>query len=279
MKGSAKIYSYDTKSVNKRAVTHKEVPPEVKEFYRRAIVVAQGSNIPFLVGGAYAVMCYTGIVRMTKDLDLFVYPGNVHELLDRYSSAGFNVELTDPRWLAKARWEENFVDVIFASMNGVSRVDDEWFERAVPGEALDLKVKLCPVEEVIFTKAFVMDRERYDGADVAHLLLHCADNLDWSHLLRRFGDNWRVLLVHLVLFEYVYPSEAAKIPRWLVKELLSRLQSELADAPSAERICRGTLFSETQYAVDLEKWEFQDARQYVEVADSEAVSAIQPRGE
>ena len=33
---------------------------------------AGGGEVPFLVGGAYAFAHYTGIVRHTKDLDLFV---------------------------------------------------------------------------------------------------------------------------------------------------------------------------------------------------------------
>ena len=52
-----------------------------------------------------------------------------------------------------------------------------------------------------------MERERYDGADIAHLLRARADQLAWRRLLRRFGPHWRVLLGHLVLFGFVYPGE------------------------------------------------------------------------
>jgi hypothetical protein len=33
-------------------------------------------------------------------------------------------------------------------------------------------------EEVIWSKAFVTERERYDGADIMHVLLACAETLD-----------------------------------------------------------------------------------------------------
>ena len=60
---------------------------------------------------------------------------------------------------------------------------------------------------MIWTKAFVMERERYDGGDVAHLLLKCSEQLDWHRLVSRFDSHWRVLLSHLILFGYIYPSE------------------------------------------------------------------------
>ena len=53
---------------------------------------------------------------------------------------------------------------------------------------------LSPPEEMIWSKAFVQERERYDGADVIHLLRELGPTLDWPRLLMRFGDRWRVLL-------------------------------------------------------------------------------------
>ncbi len=61
---------------------------------------------------------------------------------------------------------------------------------------------------MIWSKAFIMERERYDGADIAHLILACGRDLDWRRLLGRFGRRWRVLLSHLVLFGFVYPGGA-----------------------------------------------------------------------
>jgi hypothetical protein len=44
-------------------------------------------------------------------------------------------------------------------------VDDLWFAHATPGDVLGIPVRLCPPEEMIWSKAFIMERERYDGAD------------------------------------------------------------------------------------------------------------------
>ena len=96
----------------------------------------------------------------------------------------------------------------------------------VEGELLETSIQLCPAEEAIWHKAFIMERERYDGADVMHLILRCGEQLDWARLLRRFGDHWRVLFAHLVMFNFVYPGEHTKIPTWVLEHLTARLQRE-----------------------------------------------------
>jgi hypothetical protein len=106
----------------------------------------------------------------------------------------------------------------------------------------------------------VMERERHDGADVAHLLLACGPRLDWPRLLRRFGPHWRVLLSHLVLFGYVYPGERARVPRWVMDELLQRLHAETLRPPPRTRLCAGTLLSREQYLQDVETLGYQDVR-------------------
>jgi hypothetical protein len=77
-------------------------------------------------------------------------------------------------------------------------VNDRWFERARQAEVFGTAVRLSAPEEIIWMKAYIMERERYDGADVAHLFWHCAAPMDWEHLLRIFGPDWRVLLSHLI---------------------------------------------------------------------------------
>jgi hypothetical protein len=120
-------------------------------------------------------------------------------------------------------------------------------------------VKLTPPEEMIWSKAFIMERERYDGADVAHILRACAATLDWPRLLRRFDSHWRVLLTHVVMFGFVYPGERAHVPAAVVRELMGRLDAELT-RPGPERVCQGTLLSRAQYLVDVEAWNYTDPR-------------------
>lgn len=242
------------------AVGQDELAPQTRAFYCRALTALQESSVPFLVGGAYALEPYTGIVRHTKDLDVFVRPADAERTLAVLTAAGYRTALEFPHWLGKAYSGEDYVDVIFSSGNGVAEVDDAWFARGVDGAVLGIPVKLCPPEEIIWSKSLIMERERYDGADVAHLLRASGPRLDWQRLLRRFDRHWRVLLSHLVLFGFIYPSERAHVPDWVMQELLGRLQRELSSPAPAERACYGTLLSRAQYLVDIEQWGYQDAR-------------------
>jgi hypothetical protein len=232
----------------------------VRAFYLHVLRTLTQANAPFLVGGAHALQHYTGVARNTKDFDIFVRREDYDSVMAILKASGCDTDLTFPHWLGKATCESALVDVIFSSGNGVSLVDDDWFRHAPQGRVFDVAVKLCPPEETIWSKAFVTERERYDGADIMHVLLVRAETLDWDRLLRRFGEHWRVLFSYLCLFGFVYPSERARIPQWVMTSLMERLEEELHAPPPSERICQGTLISREQYLPDLEQRGFADAR-------------------
>jgi len=227
-------------------------------FYKLSLELLHKSGIPFLVGGAYALQHYTGIYRDTKDLDIFIHAGDHERVLDIFSEAGFETSLTFTHWLAKAICNGHLVDIIFNSGNAISEVDEEWFIHAPEGEIFGVEVRFIPAEEMIWSKGFIMERERFDGADVNHILLACAESLDWERLLARFGPHWRVLFSHIVLFGFVYPSERRRIPEWVMRDLMDRMEKD-SDAPP-EKLCRGTLISRSQYRVDVTEGGFLDAR-------------------
>lgn len=234
--------------------------PVSRDFYQSAVRYLQEGSIPFLVGGAYSFARYTGLERHTKDFDIFVRPADCQRVLRTLTGAGYGVELTFPHWLGKSYSGDNCIDVIFSSGNGIARVDDEWFEHAVEGRVFDMDVLLCPVEETIWSKAFVMERERFDGADIAHLIRGSGREMDWQRLVDRFGPQWRVLLTHLVLLGFIYPCERDVIPDWVMVEMMKRLSAETLSPAPQERICQGTILSRAQYLVDIEDWGYGDAR-------------------
>jgi hypothetical protein len=217
------------------------------------------AGVPFLVGGAYALHKYAGIERHTKDFDVFVRAKDCRKALDSLTAMGCRTELTFPHWLGKAYRGDDFIDVIFSSGNGLAAVDDDWFENAVAAEVLGRPARLVPAEEMIWQKCYVQERERYDGADVAHLILAAGRGLDWRRLLERFGPNWRVLFGQLVMFGFVYPSERDRVPAWVTNDLTTRLLGEACAA--GVRVCRGTLLSREQYLIDVERWGYADARE------------------
>ena len=123
---------------------------------------------------------------------------------------------------------------------------------------LGISVGAVSAEELIWSSAFVQERERYDGAAVLHLLHAQAAFLDWPRLLERFGDNWPVLFSYLVLFGFAYPDRRGDIPDEVMNELIGRLRQQKPEP--ANPVCLGTLLSREQYLFDIDQLGYTDAR-------------------
>jgi hypothetical protein len=237
-----------------------ELDPDKLDFYRSTLELFERENLPFLVGGTHAYYRYTGIARQTKDFDVFVRRSDYPRFEAALTKAGYHTELKFPHWLGKIYKDHAFIDLIFSGGNGEAAIDDEWFEHSVEGRIFGLPVRLVAPEEMIWSKSYVMERERYDGGDVMHLLLRTGKRLHWDRLLRRFGDHWRLLLMQIVKFGFVYPSERWRIPREVTEELMRRFAAEMNERSPEEKVCYGTLTSRAQYLIDVREWGFQDAR-------------------
>jgi hypothetical protein len=240
---------------------HETITPQqqqARDFYLRAMQVLDEAGVEFLVGGGFAMKHHTGIVRDTKDLDVFVYPGASRKAVDALAAADFKTEWPWPHFLARATSDTGaFIDILYNSGNGLAPVDEEWFNHAEEGDLLDRRVRLVPAEEIVVSKSFVMERDRFDGADVAHLMLRKGRRFDWARLLRRFAGHERVLLAQLLMFGYVYPCERDIIPA----KVLDELQQSIRDEPKVtDKICRGTFLAQHQYQIDVHQWGYTDAR-------------------
>jgi hypothetical protein len=230
-------------------------------FYEHALTLLTEAKVPFLVGGAYALRHYTGIVRDTKDLDLFVHPRDQRRAMEIFGDAGYDTEWTAPHWLTKAHKGQDFVDFIYGLANGLGQVDDAWFAHAAEGELMNRPVRLIPAEEMIWSKAYIMERERFDGADINHLLRARAERLDWERLLSRFGPHRRILLMHLLAFGFVYPADRSRIPGEILKRLLDEAASAKDEGNPVEgALCRGPIISRYQYVKDVQEDGMLDAR-------------------
>ncbi|GHA80496.1 nucleotidyltransferase [Pontibacter akesuensis] len=226
------------------------------DFYREALGILSNSDADFMVGGGFALRLYTDIMRDTKDLDIFCKSGDTPRILKAFKEAGYETELTDARWLAKAINGDNFMDIIFNNPGNHCAVDDEWFARSTSSELLGIKVKVIPAETLIWSKLYVQNRERFDGADINHIILRYGDKLDWKWLWHHMDVHWQLLLSQVLSFQFVYPSERDLVPRWLFDELMVRAQEQFDMPPPKEKICRGPLIDQTQYATDITEWDY-----------------------
>ncbi|MBX5039173.1 hypothetical protein HJB51_14140 [Rhizobium lentis] len=234
------------------------IDPDAEPFVTEAVHELVESHIPFLVAGTYAVCAYTGISRRTKDFDIFCKAGDYARILGHFKSRGYAVEVEDERWLGKVLKGSHFFDVIFASSNGTMPVGDDWFEDARKVEMCGHTVRIVSPTELVWSKCFVQLRHRYDGADVAHVILKAHDSIDWRKLLAYLEVHWEVLLIHLLNFRWIYPTERDKIPRWLLDELLDRLRAQQELPLPQMKICRGRMYSRVDFEIDVKEWGFAD---------------------
>src|SRR5262249_15773223 len=156
---------------------------------------------------------HTGIWRDTKDLDLFLPTREVGRALEVLEKDGFETEILDDVWLAKAKRDGFFVDLITGMSNGVIRVDYAWVSPPTRAQIFGLSARVLAPEELIASKIFVTRRERFDGADICHVIYGTRGKFDWQRLLGLIGEHWEMLFWQLVLYHYTYPANADYVPR------------------------------------------------------------------
>jgi hypothetical protein len=220
-------------------------------FYAEVLKILIHEKFMFMVAGGFAVNAYTGLRRPTKDIDIFCKAGDYPKILNKFTSLGYKTQVLDERWIAKIFKGKFYVDLIFGSSNLVSPVTDDWFKDSKTAKMLNYDVRMPSVTDLIRSKVFIQARDRFDGADIAHLILLRHQEINWERLLSSMEQYWEVLLAHLLNFRFIYPSEREKIPSWLMKELLSRLQHQFELPTPKMKVCRGRMFSVADYTVDV----------------------------
>ena len=227
---------------------------EQVELFRDVLQALEDSRIPYAVSGAFSLRQHTGICRYTKDLDLFLTARNSPLALERLRQAGFECEVTDPVWLSKAWRDGYFVDLITGMSNGIINVEESWIQRARPAVVCGVETRVLAPEELVASKIFVAKRERFDGADIAHVIYGTYGSFDWSRELELVGEHWEMLLWSLLLFRYVYPAQSHYVPSEVWSELLARFAQKVK-SPDLRALFRGSLVDENMFAIDVDEWE------------------------
>ena len=105
-------------------------PPEAENFYIEGLKLLAENEAPFLLAGTYAVTAYTGLVRPTKDLDIFCKASDYPRILSFFREKGYEIAVEDERWLAKIYNGKYFFDVIYSCRASEIAITDEWFDEA-----------------------------------------------------------------------------------------------------------------------------------------------------
>ena len=163
--------------------------PEQTRVFARGLRALNEAGVPYLIAGAMAKHAYTGIWRNTKDLDIFLKPADLEPALAALAGAGFDNAIEFRHWLAKARQEPYFIDVIFGTGHGQLQIDDSWFDNSRSIKIAGVQAQLIPPEELIVSKMYVAERYRFDGADVLHVIQGTRGKIDWQRILTLLDDN------------------------------------------------------------------------------------------
>ena len=213
------------------------VPAEQWAVYERVMRLANEREIPYAVGGALAMGAYTERWRNTKDIDLYVVPADRERLLRVFSDCGlvdYHDRLAyDRRWIYRAFDEGSgsIVDAIWAMANMRAEVDEQWLVRGKQFITGDIPFRMLPPEELIWSKLYVMQRERCDWPDILNILYATAPDLRWNHLLARLGSDLPLLKGVLSIFMWMCPQAAECIPDTV------RLQLDLTSDELAPERC------------------------------------------
>ena len=249
--------------------------PEQEQLFREVLQLLNEAKIPYVVSGAFALHEHTGIWRDTKDLDIFMSADLVAPTMEILNERGYQTEVCDPVWLCKVRQGEYFIDLISGMSNAVIRVDQSWIDRAFDSEVLGIPARVLAPEELIASKIFVAFRERFDGADIAHIVYAAGNTMDWSRLLSLVGEHWEMLLWSLILFHYIYPSANA-VPKLVWDELLTKFRTEVEN-PDPKAPFRGSLIDEKMFAIDVREWKLQNVIEgYREEAEPKIGEVTEP---
>lgn len=228
------------------------------DFYRSAIASLHSASVPFPVGGSYALWVHTGVRRGTKDFDLLVRPQDAARTLEVFRADGFHVELTHSHWLANVRHESQFIGLIFRSGNGLCYVDDDWFKFACVADVFGMLLPVCPSEELLWQKAFIMERERFDGADVQHLLRSCGRKMGLGKCAASIRRGLAGGAESSGALPLCLSRRSGRCSAGCHENMAARLRHW--NVPAQGHLCRGPLISRLQYLDDVERLGYTDAR-------------------
>jgi hypothetical protein len=201
------------------------LPPEHWSVYKTIMAGARSRGLQFAVGGGFATMTYTGQWRDTKDIDFFIMERDKDEMIGVLAESGlsdyYDQQTYERHWIYRSYKDDIIVDVIWAMANRRAAVDEGWLsgpEVELDGE----RFRLVPAEETLWSKLYVLQRDRCDWPDALSLIYSMGTDLNWRRLLERLDEDAPLLSGLLSVFGWLCPDRARELPSWLWNELGAR---------------------------------------------------------
>lgn len=206
--------------------------------YRTAIQALRGAGIRFLLGGGFALGAYVGRWRNTKDIDFYIMHADRDAAVEALTKAGFEDYFPqlayDRKWIYRSTRDGVIVDIIWAMANQRAEVDELWFDRAPTAMLRDESLAVIPIEEFLWCKLYIMQRDHCDWTDVFNVLYAAGPQINWTHVLKRAGEDWPLLKGLLTVYGWLCPESARKLPESLRKKL--KLPEPTASSENRDRV-------------------------------------------
>ena len=195
------------------------IPESQVQALREVAEHLHASGVEVLLGGAFALGRHVGRWRGTKDIDFFLRPRDRERAIEALTTTGFSdyfgTQEYDRSWIFRAFRDDALVDVIWTIPNHVTDVDEAWFQHAARFSMHGREYTTIPLEELIWIKLFVLQRDRCDWPDVLNLLRCNARLLDWERLVRRIDRHAALLLGALHVLQWLSPEVLEVVPAWV----------------------------------------------------------------
>jgi hypothetical protein len=223
--GRRRPLDLDTLSLGRRAL------------YRRILALLATHPQPFVIGGALGLSLQLGRL-IDGELEVYFNADAVPDALRAIEATGLKVEHDDSHGKARIRYGDHRITVRWRLPTPLfGGIDDAWFNHARRTRFLGLRVKVAPVEELLWLRIAVPSAASVGDPLISQLLLGRGEHLDWLRLLTRMAGLEALLLSHLFLFWHRYPESAREVvPRPVIQALLERLdQASGSEESTASR--------------------------------------------
>jgi hypothetical protein len=207
------------------------------EVYRRVMEEARSAGVRFAFGGAFATGVYTGDLRNTKDFDFYILPQQRDAMIQATQRAGlqdhYDTLPYDRAWIYRASTDGIIVDTIWAMANLKTEVDDRWITAGPEVRLRGEPIRAIPIEDLIWSKLYVIQRERCDWGDVLNLIDAQTGTIGWDQLIDRMGEDAPLLAGVLKLYAWLAPERVVEIPSRVWNRLgISPISPEGDQGPS-----------------------------------------------
>jgi hypothetical protein len=224
------------------------IPQPQWEIYGTLLRAAGELGIRFALGGGLAASAYSGYVRNTKDMDLFLMPPHQTAMMRLMKEQGFS-EYTavpyDPTWSYRGCRDGYIVDLLWKMLNGRGEVDEVWVTGGWELNMRGVSFRMVPPEELIWSKLYILRRDRTDWPDIMNIIYAQGPQMDWERLLERLGEDAPVLGSVMSLFRWLCPGRAEELPESIWAPL-GLLPSCAAAPPGVDRL-RTELFKSSDW--------------------------------